>query len=213
MYCQNRTLQSLEPQAAMPAIARQPVRTTQPDDASDRDLVRRISGADRDAFRQLYVEYHRRLARFLVRVLRNPEDLEEVVNDTFLIVWRRAGDFRGASRVSTWILGIAYRRALKSMRSAASWLRAATLATEGIETAIDDTTSKTENQQLLDFGLSSLRPEERLVLVLAYRMDHSCEEIAAIAGCPVNTVKSRMFQARRKLRAIIAAADVPQRPA
>ena len=79
------------------------------DDDGDLDLVRRISRADRDAFHQLYLGYHKRLARFLVRLIRQYDDLEEIINDALLIVWQRAGDFRGASRVSTWIFGIAYR--------------------------------------------------------------------------------------------------------
>ena len=81
--------------------------TMQYDDDGER--LRRISCADRDAFEQLYLDYHKRLVKFLSRVIRRYEDLEEVINDAFLIVWQRAGDFRGASRVSTWIFGIAYR--------------------------------------------------------------------------------------------------------
>ena len=77
------------------------------------------------------------------------------------------------------------------------------------DTSIEDAARGTEDSQLLDFTLSSLPPEQRLVLLLAYRMEYSCEEIAAIAGCPVNTVKSRMFQARRKLRTLISAASIP----
>jgi len=105
----------------MPSVASGPVRTQElppdyRDDHGDRDLLRRISCADREAFQQLYLDYYKRLARFSVRVIRHQDDLEEVINDVFLIVWQRAGDFRGASRVSTWIFGIAYRRALKSLR-------------------------------------------------------------------------------------------------
>jgi DNA-directed RNA polymerase specialized sigma24 family protein len=74
----------------------------------------------------------------------------------------------------------------------------------------EDAAKRTEDQQLLDLGLSRLPPEQRLVFTLAYCMDYSCEEIAAIVECPVNTVKSRMWQARRKLRTIICAAAAPQ---
>jgi RNA polymerase sigma-70 factor (ECF subfamily) len=176
------------------------------DDDSDRDLLRRISRADRDAFQQLYYSYHQRLARFLVRVISHHEDREEIINDAFLIVWQQAGAFRGASRVSTWIFGIAYRRALKNIRRSTSWSRATALAFPGGEAVVEDTSAVTEDRQLLEFGLSCLPTEQRLALVLAYCMDYSCEEIAAIAECNVNTVKSRMFQARRKLRTIISAA-------
>jgi RNA polymerase sigma-70 factor (ECF subfamily) len=112
--------------------------------------------------------------------------------------------------VSTWIFGIAYRCALKSMRR--SRVRSHTIALEfqDGEAFIEDSARETEERQLLDLGLSCLPLEQRLVLVLAYYMDYSCEEIAAIAECPVNTVKSRMFHARRKLRTIISAAAAPQ---
>ncbi len=190
-------------------LVKSPIRTHSDDD-SDRDLIRRISCADRDAFQQLYIDYHKRLTRFLVRVMRRHEDIEEVINDAFLVVWQRAGDYRGASRVSTWILGIAYRRALKFIRRSASWSRAAAVAFHSGEAVVEDAAGVTEDRQLLDLALARLPAEQRLVLVLAYCMEYSCEEIAEIAECPVNTVKSRMFHARRKLRTIICAASAPQ---
>src|SRR5580704_8016998 len=166
-------------------------------DDPDRDLLLRISRADREAFRRLYLAYHGRLTRFLARVTRNYGDVEEVINDTFLIVWRRAGDFRGASRVSTWIFGIAYRCALKAIRRSTIRSRAAALVLQHGEPIVEDAAKRTEDRQLLDLGLSRLPPKQRLVFTLAYCMDYSCEEIAAIVECPVNTVKSRMWQARR----------------
>jgi RNA polymerase sigma-70 factor (ECF subfamily) len=184
--------------------------TLQHDDDGDRHLLHRISCADRDAFERLFLDYHKRLVRFLCRVIRRDEDLEEVINDTFLIVWRRAGDFRGASRVSTWIFGIAYRCALKAIRRSTIRSRAAALVLQHGEPIVEDAAKRTEDRQLLDLGLSRLPPKQRLVFTLAYCMDYSCEEIAAIVECPVNTVKSRMWQARRKLRTIICAAAAPQ---
>jgi len=83
---------------------------------SDRRLLQKVAAGDREAFRELYVVYHRRLARFLVRLTRRYEVAEEIINDTLWVVWRKAGEFRGDSRISTWIMGIAYRRALKTLR-------------------------------------------------------------------------------------------------
>jgi RNA polymerase sigma-70 factor (ECF subfamily) len=90
----------------------------------ERELLRRISAGDRDAFRELYLRYHRRLARILTRLMHRYEDAEEVINDTLWIVRQRAGEFRNASRVSTWIMGIAYRHALNTIRRASSHERA-----------------------------------------------------------------------------------------
>ena len=177
-------------------------------------LLRHISNGDRNAFRELYFRYHGRLARFLSRVTRDRDDVEEVINDTLLIVWQHARDFRGASRVSTWIFGIAYRRALRYARRARVRTSLSARASRHAEELVEDAASGTEARQLLDTALSALSPEHRLALVLAHFMGYSCEEIATIAKCPVNTVKTRIFHARHKLRAIISAFDVlPSFPA
>jgi RNA polymerase sigma-70 factor, ECF subfamily len=178
-------------------------------ESDERDLLQRVSCGDRRAFQQLYVNYHGRLARFLLRVTRTRADLEEIINDTLLIVWRRSGDFRGDSRVSTWIFGIAYRCALRSIRTAARWSRASALPVHEGEPVVDDVAACTADRQVVEFALSRLPAEQRLALILAYRMGYSCEEIAATAQCPVNTVKTRMFHARHRLRAIIDSAAAP----
>src|SRR6266478_1904480 len=82
----------------------------------DGELLIAIAAGDRRALEQLYLGYHRRLARFLSRFTQRYENVEEIINDTFMVVWQSAHDFRRASRVSTWIIGIAYRTALKSLR-------------------------------------------------------------------------------------------------
>ena len=169
----------------------------------ERELLRRISGGDRDAFRDLYLRYHRRLARFLTRLTHAREDAEEIINDTLWIVWQRAGDFRNASRVSTWIMGIAYRLALKLIRRAATHARVMSLEIHDGEASASDVLEATFDRRLLERGLARLPVEQRLVLEFTYYMDHSCEEIAEIMECPVNTVKTRMFHARRKLRVLL----------
>jgi RNA polymerase sigma-70 factor, ECF subfamily len=104
----------------------------------DRELIARISRGDRDAFRELYVQYHRRVARFLTRVTRHYEDAEEIINDTLWIVWQRAADFRNASQVSTWIMGIAYRRALNMIRRAATHERVMALEASGGDATVTE---------------------------------------------------------------------------
>src|SRR5882757_2733361 len=94
----------------------QPLSVVAARDETDQQLLARVAAQDREAFRELYISYHRRLSRFLMRLTNRYEIAEEIINDTLWIVWRQAGSFRYESRVSTWILGIAYRRTLKALR-------------------------------------------------------------------------------------------------
>jgi len=163
-------------------------------------LMRRVAAQDRVAFKELYLLYHRRLARFLTRLTARYDLAEEIINDTFWVVWQRAADFRGASQVSTWIMGIAYRRGLKTLKR----LHPGPVADESeTEKLAEEPFKEEELREWLGAGLARLPLEQRLVLELAYHLGHSCEEIAQIMECPVNTVKTRMFHARRKLKHLL----------
>jgi RNA polymerase sigma-70 factor, ECF subfamily len=165
---------------------------------SDSDLLRAIAAGDRRALKVLYLGYQQRLARFLLRITQCRENIEEIINDTFMVVWRNAGDFRCASQVSSWIFGIAYRTALKSIRRQKSH-SAARSFDECREQTIDPVL-ETELQDWVMHGLNRLPDEQRLAMELAYHMGHSPMEIAEITGAPIGTVKARMFHARQKLR-------------
>lgn len=170
-------------------------------------LLARIATRDSAAMKELYLLYHRRLARFLMRLTTRYELAEEIINDTFWVVWQHAGDFRGASRVSTWILGIAYRRGLKTLRYAGPPPADIDVAAE---IGIEEPTRKQELDEWLDVALQRLPLEQRTVIELAYHVGHSCEEIASIMQCPVNTVKTRMFHARRKLKTLLTTLAGPE---
>lgn len=162
-------------------------------------LLTRVALQDRDAFKELYVIYHRRLSRFISRLTSRHELAEEIINDTMWTVWKKASGFRAASQVSTWILGIAYRQSLMTFRRANTHH----LADEpiGRDVAIaEDSHALAETREWLEQALAQLPMEQRMVIELTYFLGHSCEEIAAIMDCPVNTVKTRMFYARRKLK-------------
>ncbi|MDE2262542.1 MAG: sigma-70 family RNA polymerase sigma factor [Gammaproteobacteria bacterium] len=169
-------------------------------DARECALLVRIAGRDSAAMKELYLLYHRRLARFLMRLTTRYDLAEEIINDTFWVVWQHAGDFRGASRVSTWILGIAYRRGLKTLRYAGPPPVDIEVETEP---AADEPARQEELNEWLDVALRRLPLEQRTAIELAYHLGHSCEEIASIMQCPVNTVKTRMFHARRKLKTLL----------
>jgi RNA polymerase sigma-70 factor, ECF subfamily len=171
-------------------------------DEGDRRLLARVAAGDREAFRELYIIYHRRLARFLTRLTRQYETAEEIINDTLWVVWRKAGDFRGDSRVSTWIMGIAYRRALKTLRTRSHALADA-VPIENQPLVAPDELGAAETSEWILLAMRQLPAEQRLALEFAYGYGHSCEEIALIMDCPVNTVKTRLFHGRAKLRALL----------
>jgi RNA polymerase sigma-70 factor, ECF subfamily len=164
-------------------------------------LLARIAARDAQAMHELYHLYHRRLARFLMRMTSRYDLAEEVINDTFWVVWQHAADFRGASQLSTWIFGIAYRRALKTLKRVRPDFAAE--ADEAPEQT-EEPWQQAELREWLGVALAKLPHEQRMVLELAYNIGHSCEEIAVIMQCPVNTVKTRMFHARRKLKVLLA---------
>ena len=164
--------------------------------ARELELLRQVAAGDRTAFKELYLIYHRRLARFLMRMTSRHDLIEEVINDTLWTVWLKAGDFRGDSLVSTWIVGITYRRALKALRRHGA---PRPMLVEEVAVA-PDAQQEDENRQWLGQALAELPLEQRMVMEFSYLMGHSCEEIATIMQCPVNTVKTRMFHAREKLR-------------
>src|SRR5450432_4563471 len=136
----------------------------------DQQLLESIAQGDRRALEELYLSYHRRLARFLSRLTSRYENVEEIINDTFMVVWQSAKDFRYASQVSTWIIGIAYRTALKSLRRQKN--HGGVRSLDDYPEQSTDPTLDTEVQDWLRQGLSQLPVEQRLTLELAYHMGH-----------------------------------------
>jgi RNA polymerase sigma factor (sigma-70 family) len=128
----------------------------------DRDLITSIAMGNREAFDELYVKYRRRLARFILRISWRSQDVEEIVNDTFMIVWRSAGGCRHASTVSTWIFGIAHHTALKSLRRQRRHHSNARLEEAPEQTT--DPTLEMEMQDWLTCGLRQLPPDQRLTV-------------------------------------------------
>lgn len=173
-------------------------------DATDRALLQRMSAGDRAALATLYRGYHGRLCRFLSRLTRRPEVIEEVINDCFWIAWQKAGDFRGDSRVSTWIMGIAYRCGLKALRQHGE----EPIEDSNIPEDRMPATDPEEDRELRDWlskGLERLSTDQRVVVQLVYGEGHTLDDVAAIMQCPVGTVKARLFHARVKLRNVLPA--------
>jgi RNA polymerase sigma-70 factor (ECF subfamily) len=173
-------------------------------DVTDRMLLQRMAAGDRAALTILYRGYHGRLCRFLSRLTRRPDIIEEVINDCFWIAWQKAGDFRGDSRVSTWIMGIAYRCGLKALRQHGD----EPVEDSRIPEERTPATDPDEDRVLRDWlgkGLERLSTDQRVVVELVYGEGHTLDDVAAIMQCPVGTVKARLFHARVKLRNVLPA--------
>jgi RNA polymerase sigma-70 factor (ECF subfamily) len=168
---------------------------------TERELLERVKARDVDAFERLYRIYQPRLARFLSNLLRRPQLVEEVLDDTMMVVWQTAASFRGTSKLSTWVFAIAYRKALKAR---ARWpdpvedderdLRASN------DAAPDAELEQERLRKALVRAMTGLSAEQRAVVDLTYFHGLGYREIAEILSCPVDTVKTRMFHARRRLK-------------
>lgn len=167
-------------------------------------LIGRVAAGDRRAFEALYRAYFPRLTRFLQRMTRSAALIEEIVNDTLLVVWRKAASFDGSSKVSTWVFAIAYRRACKALQA----------LDEPVEGSADEQAFQDSDRpdwqldqqrlaQAVDAALATLPLAQRIAFQLTFYHDMTYTEIAEIMECPVNTVKTRMFHTRKRLASLL----------
>jgi RNA polymerase sigma factor (sigma-70 family) len=172
--------------------------------ATEAALLRRIAAGDRAAFETLYRAYFPRLTRFLERVMRRSHAVEEVLNDAMVVVWRKADSFNGESKVSTWIFAIAYRIAMKAMKRFDEPLESDDSLYEETQPGPEARLMQRQLCALLGEHIGRMSPEHRAVIELTYYHGCAYREIAQIMGCPVDTVKTRMFHARRRLRRFLS---------
>jgi len=163
-------------------------------------LLAAIARGDQAALALLYRQYHPRLFRFLSINVYDRDAIEEVINDTLHVVWQSAQQFRGESKVSTWIFGIAWRKSI-----AANQTTRKHRAVELIEADVASMQwqEQTQQSQLMQQALAQLSPLHRMVVELTYYCGFSYLEIAGIMNCPENTVKTRMFYARKHLQQLM----------
>jgi len=174
-------------------------------DTADARLLARVAGGDREAFERLYHAYFPRLTRFLNRTTRNLQLIEEVVNDTMLVVWKKAPSWDGSCKVSTWVFAIAWRRARKAMHGCDEPVQdAPDLLEAGPDSQPDRQYARLRQRQAVDAALHALPARQRAVVQLTYFHDMGYADIADVLGCPENTVKTRMFHARRRLATLLA---------
>jgi len=177
-----------------------------PDDA----LVERIAAGDRLAMQVLFARHHVRVFRFVLRLVRNEASAEDLISEVFLDVWRQAGRFERRSSVSTWILGIARNKALSQLRR-----RSEAPLDDDTAGMVEDTADtpevavqKADKALALRACLGGLSAEHREIIDLVYYHEKSVQEVAEILGIPENTVKTRMFYARKRLSELLKSAGI-----
>jgi len=172
-------------------------------------LIKRIAERDRRAFDVFYRRYYRRVFRFVARKVRSDALAEEIAGDSMMAVWQGAASFEGASTVSTWLLGIAYRQALRAMTRDRRHSMVES-DEEAVAVVPDLTVTRPESRAMADndrsmlrHGVESLADHHRVVVELS-ASGHSYSEIASMVGCCENTVRTRMFHARQNLKRFLA---------
>jgi RNA polymerase sigma-70 factor (ECF subfamily) len=180
-------------------------------EVSDHELIRLIAADDNKAMRVLFARHNVRVFRFAVRIVGNEATAEDVVSEVFVDVWRNAGRFEGRSQVATWILGIARHKALAAAR------RRSIGEFDDELTSIEDTADgpeiaaqKADRSAILRECLEQLSPAHREIIDLVYYHEQTIDEVARIICVPLNTVKTRMFYARKHIAALLAARGIEQ---
>jgi RNA polymerase sigma-70 factor (ECF subfamily) len=176
----------------------------------DYALVRAVARGSKSAMRTLFMRHQIRVYRVIKRIVRDHAEAEDLTSEVFLAVWRRADLFQGRSRVSTWLCGIARHKALTAIETVPPVCH----DEEAMLTVSDPAPSPEgdlyarERTAALRTALTALSREHREIIDLVYYRGKSIKEIAGMLGIGLNTVKTRMFYARKRLAGLIAAAGV-----
>ena len=174
-------------------------------DTSDEVLIKSIAKGDQDAMEIFYVRHKTKVLRFAMRFVRDPSGAEEVVSEVFHDVWGKAGYFKSRSQVSTWLLAIARNKALNfgARRSAEP------LDEDFAESIVDEadgpeaTMLGKENHGIVHECLRHLSPAHRTIIDLIYLQEKPIGEVAKLIQVPENTVKTRMFYARQRMKGLL----------
>jgi len=174
---------------------------------SDHDLLTCVAAGDRRAMEVLYARHRVRLYRFLLRLVGNAANAEDLTSEVFLDVWRQACRFEGRSGVSTWMFAIARHKAMSALRRRADEQLDEETVAEIPDSADDAEGALMEQDRAaaLRRCLLGLSPTHREVIDLVYYHGKSIAEVAEIIGALQNTVKTRMFYARKQLGQLLAA--------
>jgi RNA polymerase sigma-70 factor (ECF subfamily) len=190
----------------------------EPAEVSDLDLVRRAQAGDADAFGELVERNRRAVFRAALAALGSAAEADDVAQDAFVMAYRKLGSFRGDAAFRTWLLAIAWRKALDRRKSMSRWFRLTSTAPEGDADAPnwieqmpghqrtqEEDLAAAQLQQKVKLLIRTLPRKLRDALLLAGSGDYTYDQISGILGVPIGTVKWRVSEARRVLKQKLAA--------
>ncbi len=204
--CQSRRERlSLVPPPSRAAISARPIsRSMEFDNQTVLQLLERVAGGDQNAFTTLYRSVNRRIFAFALNQLRDESRAEEVVVDTMHEVWKHPERFNATSKFSTWVLGIARYKILNAFR--ANTHSYDELTEEMSETVASDEASPhdllaiSQRQAGVRECMDKLTTDHRECMHLVFFEGLSLGEVAELQSCPENTIKTRLFHARQKIK-------------
>ena len=180
----------------------------------DEALLREVAKGNQLAMRTLFMRHQVRVYRFILRIVRDADLAEDVVSEVFLAVWRRAGRFEGRSAVSTWLLSIARHKALTAIKPQPLERLDGDLGLAIVDPARNPEAEigEKDGAAVLRQCLGALSREHSEIIDLVYYQQESIKDVADVLGIPLNTVKTRMFYARKRLAGLLRAAGVDRLP-
>lgn len=171
----------------------------------DKVLIARLKNGDESAMQVLYTRHYQRIYRFIIRQIRDDMMAEDILNDVFLDCWRQAHKFEGRSAVSTWLTAIAFNKSISYLRKK----REAQVGDGQAEALVDEADGpqtlllKDDKGDQIKEAMDELSLDHRTVIDLAYYHEMGVKEIAEILDVPSNTIKTRLFHARKNLHEIL----------
>jgi len=168
---------------------------------SESELVAACRRGERDAFRELFERYKDKIYSVALRFAGQPGEAMDIAQDTFLKLFSSLADFRGESRLETWIYRLVVNRCLDQRRRSGRWLPLG----EGLGRSLADTSDslagilRKERNGRVQEAVNRLAPDLRIVVVLRYTEGMSYDQIAEVLGCAPGTVASRLHRAHKVL--------------
>ncbi|MCA9027098.1 MAG: RNA polymerase sigma factor [Planctomycetaceae bacterium] len=171
---------------------------------SDVDLMSRLSSGDETAMNELVARFGPDLHRLVGRLTAWSPDSEDILQEVFLVIWKKAGNYRGHGSLEGWLRRIAVTRSQNHQRGRAAFRRLITRLTHESKATTDEIPeSRNDDTDQLRDALTRLSRDDRMVLVLYYVEDWSGEEVSEVLNISTSTLHVRLHRARQRLHDIL----------